>query len=30
MTGTDAEVFAPLAGMGQVFGAGDGRLFTVA
>ena len=30
MTGTDAEVFAPLAGIGQVFGAGDGRLFTVA
>ncbi len=29
MTGTDAEVFAPLAGFGQVFGAGDGRLFAL-
>ncbi len=29
MTGTDAEVFAPLAGIGQVFGAGDGRLFAL-
>jgi DNA replication and repair protein RecF len=29
MTGTDAEVFAPIAGIGQVFGAADGRLFAV-
>jgi DNA replication and repair protein RecF len=29
LTGTDAEVFAPLAGIGQVFGAADGRLFAV-
>lgn len=29
MTGTDAEVFAPLAGFGQVFGARDGRLFAL-
>jgi DNA replication and repair protein RecF len=26
MTGTDLEVFAPLAGLGQLFSAGDGRL----
>ena len=29
MTGTDAEVFAPLAGIGQLFGAGEGRLFAL-
>lgn len=29
MTGTDREVFAPLAGIGQVFGAGEGRLFAL-
>jgi DNA replication and repair protein RecF len=26
MTGTDLEVFAPLAGLGRLFSAGDGRL----
>jgi hypothetical protein len=26
MTGTDLEVFAPLAGLGRLFSAGDGKL----
>jgi DNA replication and repair protein RecF len=26
MTGTDLEVFGPLAGLGRLFSAGDGRL----
>jgi DNA replication and repair protein RecF len=26
MTGTDLDVFAPLAGLGRLFSAGDGRL----
>jgi DNA replication and repair protein RecF len=29
MTVTDREVFAPLAGIGQLFGAGEGRLFAL-
>jgi DNA replication and repair protein RecF len=29
MTGTDREVFAPLTGIGQLFGAGEGRLFAL-
>jgi DNA replication and repair protein RecF len=29
MTGTDLEVFAPLAGLGRLFSAGDGKLIPV-